>query len=110
MLPLVANQRASATGILTAYRYYKTALGPAYSAHYVRTARQLAHLDYLRGNFAEAFGRLNELISHDEAVTAFAEDLIILVRRRSRQMETSRLLTLLNSAGAQGLANNVTIA
>ena len=36
--------------------------------------------------------------------------LIILVRRRSRQMETSRMLTLLKNAGEQGLANNINFA
>lgn len=36
--------------------------------------------------------------------------LIILVRRRSRQIETSRLLMLLKNAGEQGLANNINIA
>jgi predicted nuclease of predicted toxin-antitoxin system len=36
--------------------------------------------------------------------------LIILVRRRSRQIETSRLLMLLRNAGEQGLANNINIA
>ena len=36
--------------------------------------------------------------------------LIILVRRRSRQTETSRLLMLLKNAGKQGLANNVNFA
>jgi len=36
--------------------------------------------------------------------------LIILVRRRTRQTETSRLLMLLNNAGAQGLANNINFA
>ena len=36
--------------------------------------------------------------------------LIILIRRRSRQMETSRILTLLKNAGEQGLANNVNFA
>ena len=36
--------------------------------------------------------------------------LIILLRRRSRPMETSRLLTLLNNAGEQGLSNNINFA
>lgn len=36
--------------------------------------------------------------------------LIILVRRRSRQIEVARLLMLLTSAGEQGLANNVNFA
>jgi predicted nuclease of predicted toxin-antitoxin system len=36
--------------------------------------------------------------------------LIILVRRRTRQTETSRLLTLLNRAGEQGLAHNINFA
>jgi len=36
--------------------------------------------------------------------------LIILVRRRSRQMEISRLLTLLKNAGAQGLLGNINFA
>lgn len=36
--------------------------------------------------------------------------LIILVRRRTRQTETSRLLMLLNKAGEQGLANNINFA
>lgn len=36
--------------------------------------------------------------------------LIILVRRRTRQTETSRLLMLLRRAGEQGLANNVNFA
>ncbi len=36
--------------------------------------------------------------------------LIILVRRRSRQIETSRLLMLLKKAGEQGLAHNINFA
>ncbi|MSU50070.1 MAG: hypothetical protein EXS37_13465 [Opitutus sp.] len=36
--------------------------------------------------------------------------LIILLRRRSRQMETSRLLTLLKNAGEPGLSNNINFA
>lgn len=36
--------------------------------------------------------------------------LIIVVRRRTRQLETSHLLTLLNNAGEQGLAHNVNFA
>jgi predicted nuclease of predicted toxin-antitoxin system len=36
--------------------------------------------------------------------------LIILVRRRTRQTETSRLLMLLQQAGEQGLANNINFA
>jgi predicted nuclease of predicted toxin-antitoxin system len=36
--------------------------------------------------------------------------LIILVRRRTRQTETSRLLMLLRNAGEAGLAHNVTFA
>lgn len=36
--------------------------------------------------------------------------LIILVRRRSRQIEITRLLMLLKSAGEQGLANNINFA
>ena len=35
---------------------------------------------------------------------------IILLRRRSRQIETSRLLTLLKNAGDQGLGNNINFA
>jgi len=35
---------------------------------------------------------------------------IVLVRRRTRQLETSRLLTLLTSAGEQGLAHNINFA
>jgi predicted nuclease of predicted toxin-antitoxin system len=36
--------------------------------------------------------------------------LIILVRRRSRQIEITRLLMLLKSAGEPGLANNINFA
>ena len=36
--------------------------------------------------------------------------LIILNRRRTRQLETSRLLTLLKNAGEQGLANDINFA
>lgn len=36
--------------------------------------------------------------------------LIIIVRRRSRQTETSRLLMLLNRAGEQGLSHNINFA
>ncbi len=44
------------------------------------------------------------------AATVIYPGLIILNRRRSRQMETSRLLTLLKNAGDQGLSNNINFA
>ena len=36
--------------------------------------------------------------------------LVILVRRRSRQIEISRMLTLLKNAGEQGLRGNINFA
>ena len=44
------------------------------------------------------------------AATETYPGLIILNRRRTRQMETSRVLTLLKNAGEQGLANNINFA
>ena len=44
------------------------------------------------------------------AATETYPGLIILNRRRSRQLETSRLLTLLKNAGEQGLSNNINFA
>jgi predicted nuclease of predicted toxin-antitoxin system len=44
------------------------------------------------------------------ATTEVYPGLIILNRRRSRQLETSRLLTLLKNAGEQGLRNNINFA
>lgn len=61
--------------IEAAYEHYGKALGPGYSSHFVRTARHLAHLDYLTGHHAEALVRMQELIAHDDAISAFARDL-----------------------------------
>lgn len=44
------------------------------------------------------------------AVTETYPGLIVLNRRRSRQLETSRLLTLLKNTGEQGLGNNINFA
>jgi tetratricopeptide (TPR) repeat protein len=63
--------------INAAYAHYGKALGPAYSSHFVRTSRHIAHLDYLTGHHAEAVARMQSLIDHDEAITAFARDLQI---------------------------------
>jgi len=63
--------------INAAYEHYGKALGPAYSPHFVRTIRHLAHLDYLTDRPAEALARLQVLIAHDDAITAFARDLEI---------------------------------
>ena len=59
----------------SAYEHYGKALGPAYSAHFVRTARHLAHLDYLCGRHDQALERLHDVIIHDDAITAFTNDL-----------------------------------
>jgi len=59
----------------SAYEHYGKALGPIYSAHYVRTTRHLAHLDYLSGHYAAALARLRDVIAHDDAITAFTTDL-----------------------------------
>ncbi len=70
-------------------------------------------------NEAFAYARANAMITitcnrDDYLVLAAAHQehpvLIILLRRRSRQMETSRLLTLLKNAGEQGLSNNINFA
>jgi predicted nuclease of predicted toxin-antitoxin system len=44
------------------------------------------------------------------AVTEIHPGLIILIRRRTRQAEVARVLTLLAKAGALGLTNNVNFA
>ena len=44
------------------------------------------------------------------AATETYPGLVILNRRRTRQAETSHVLTLLKNAGEQGLANNVNFA
>jgi len=61
--------------LVSAYEHYGKALGPLYSSHYVRTTRHLAHLDYLSGRHAAALARLHDVITHDEAITAFTSDL-----------------------------------
>jgi hypothetical protein len=61
--------------IEAAYDHYSKSLGPDYSSHFVRTARHLAHLDYLAGHRAKALVRMQELIVHDGAISAFARDL-----------------------------------
>ncbi len=61
----------------SAYAHYEKALGPSYSAHYVRTMRHLAHLDYLGEQHDKALARLHDLIAHDDSITAFARDLAI---------------------------------
>lgn len=58
-----------------AYYHYDKALGPDYSSHFVRAARHLAHLDLLTGQKTKAMQRMEELIAHDNAVSAFARDL-----------------------------------
>jgi len=63
--------------INAAYEHYGRALGPVYSPHFVRTTRHLAHLDYLTGGYADALARMQSLIDHDDAITAFARDLQI---------------------------------
>jgi len=59
----------------SAYAHYLEALGPGYSAHFVRTTRHLAHLDYLTGRHDVALARLHDLIAHDDSIIAFARDL-----------------------------------
>jgi tetratricopeptide (TPR) repeat protein len=59
----------------SAYEHYGKALGQLYSSHYVRTARHLAHLDYLSGRHTTALSRLHDVITHDHAITAFTSDL-----------------------------------
>src|SRR5205085_543762 len=59
----------------SAYMHYEKALGPGYSSHYVRTTRHLAHLDYLCERPDKALARLQDLIAHDDSITAFARDL-----------------------------------
>ncbi len=61
--------------IAAAYSHFEKALGPAYSPHYVRTARYLAHLDYLRGRPGAGLERLHDIIQHDETITAFSNAL-----------------------------------
>jgi tetratricopeptide (TPR) repeat protein len=59
----------------SAYTHYEKALGPTYSSHYVRTTRHLAHLDYLCERPDKGLARLQDLIAHDDSITAFARDL-----------------------------------
>jgi tetratricopeptide (TPR) repeat protein len=59
----------------SAYEHYEKALGQVYSAHYVRAARHLAHLDYSNGCYAQAFARLHDVTQHDRAIMAFTSDL-----------------------------------
>jgi hypothetical protein len=59
----------------SAYMHYEKAVGPSYSSHYVRTTRHLAHLDYLCERPEKALARLQDLIAHDDSITAFARDL-----------------------------------
>ena len=68
---------------------------------------------------AFAYARAHSLITitcnRDDYLTLAARypdhpGLIILVRRRTRQTETSRLLMLLHRAGEQGLVNHVNFA
>jgi hypothetical protein len=61
--------------IEAAYDHYNKALGAEYSSHFVRTARHLAHLDYLTGQKDRALNRMEELISHDVAISTLARDL-----------------------------------
>ena len=65
--------------------------------------------------YASAHGQITITCNRDDflalaATNAIHPGLIILVRRRSRQIETTRLLMLLKSAGEQGLANNINFA
>lgn len=65
--------------------------------------------------FAQAGAMITITCNRDDFLALAARHpehpgLIILVRRRSRQIEISRMLTLLKNAGEQGLKNNINFA
>lgn len=89
--------------------------------HWGHEATQLRDVLPIESTDKEAFayacshGMITITCNRDDYLALAALDpkqtgLIVLVRRRSRQIETSRLLTLLKAAGEQGLVNNVNFA